>query len=175
MDYLLERGCSKALQHLLGWETWNSLSKLRRLALIELIQSYSVLSMPSFYEGATPPTGQELEKLAKARLKEIEKKEIVAIISGDLDMFPDADILDNQFNPKIFERLVKRMHALILGLEKLSFKHADLEKRRVQILDALNKRQSIPADTADLYIIDKVVPGSMDDETKKQMLEWFGE
>lgn len=173
MDFLTEKGISKGFQHLLGYKIWNQLSKHRRLALIELVQQYAVLLMPSSLGLGSEPTGQVIEFYAKARLKDIERQEVLSILSGKFEDFPDLDILDYQFNKNIFERLSKRMQDLIDGLKKIKFPYPDMEKRRKQIINAMELRVSIPIDEYDLWVINHAVPGSLSPEDTKKIDDWL--
>ncbi len=65
------------------------------------------------------------------------------------------------------------MQEIIDGLKKLSFRHPELEKRRLQILDALEHRCSIPTDEADTWILNKVTKGLLPKELDDKIDQYY--
>lgn len=173
MDFLIERSISKSIQVLLGKEVWATLSKSRRMAIIELIEQYSFELLKSSHNSGIDL--KEIEASAKKKLEIIDQQELLALLHHDIFEFPDIGIEDYKIDKKIFNRLLKRMEALLQGLRKLSFKHPEMEKHRVQIIDALEKRESMPSDPYDLWIINKVIPGIQDEEETKKIDNWLKE
>lgn len=64
------------------------------------------------------------------------------------------------------------MQEIIDGLKNMTFTHPEMEKRRIQLLDAFEHRCSIPSDEADLWILNKIIVGTLDKETDTKITSW---
>lgn len=173
MNYLIEKSLCKALENFLTTQVWAGLSKERKLAILELVERYSLLLLPTQYGSVTTPSSQEIENFAKEKLRQLERDELLAVLKNNILEFPDINVENYIIRKTIFQKIHKNMIELIEGLKKLTFEHLELEKRRVQILDAIEKRISVPSDELDLYVLNYVVPGAIDEENKKKIDEWL--
>lgn len=67
---------------------------------------------------------------------------------------------------------------MVNELKSISFQNKELEKRRLQLLEAFEKEFNLPADEIDLYILNKATPGVLSTEEsenfEKQIIELYG-
>jgi hypothetical protein len=87
--------------------------------------------------------------------------------------FPGFTASNYHVNSQIFNRLRKHMEKLLIALKNIKFNHEEMEKRRLTIVEAIENKISIPSDLYDLYIINQVVPGVLDDESVKKIEAWM--
>lgn len=171
---MAEKALYKALQSLLGDEVWLSLSKKRKLCLLELVEQYSFVLMSSSYGTATFPPTQIIEDFAKKKLREIEGQELIAVLKNDTKLLPELNINNFQITKPILTKLNKRMLDILEKVKALKLDHPFLKKRQSDIVDALEKRASIPGDEYDMYILNMVSPiGILTEEEVKKIEDWL--
>lgn len=171
MDYISEKSLFSSLQYFLGKDVWLSLSKSRRLAIVELVEQHAFRLIPGNY-GCAIPDMKDIEKMAYHKMLEIERTEFLAILKNDMREFPGYNPLNYGSHANIFNKLHKRMTELLIGLKNMKFDHPELEKRRLTIVEAIENRLCIPSDDYDLYVISFVVPGIMPEEDRAKIEEW---
>lgn len=70
------------------------------------------------------------------------------------------------------------MDDILRGLKSLSFKHVEMEKRRLTLIEAFENRIALPSDDGDTWILNMIipmVPHSISQERVDEITAWVAE
>lgn len=175
MTYKQEQKIAQSFRKLLGEQVWLSLTKTRRLALLELVETLGYQMFMSKNMN-TPIDIDKIVKFAEQRLIEVRAKEFLALISGNIGEFPEIGINDFNLYQKEFNILRMRMVDIIQKIRDLKLEKKFLQKRRDDIIQAIEQRCSIPGDDADLLILEMATGEEiLRPEQRKAIEEWLKE
>lgn len=176
MNILIERKVAQCFRKLLGNDVWRGLPLVKRLAVLELVDFMMLHGIQLMNNSRLGINPEEIEEFVQQKLKAIREEEIAAILRGSSNSmnFLDFGVETNLGNkPDALAKKRKKMDMEILKLKEMIFANPELEKRRLQIIESVEDKVSIPADELDLYIISMVVPNVMDNEKIKEIEEWL--
>jgi hypothetical protein len=170
-----ERIFFATIRSIVGEEIFSFLDKKRKIALLELIKLVSIDPDLRRY-GIKPDCDvNTIYRFFNKKIDEIEKQEMLALLKREFCQLPTINLRNYPITKIIFNKLLYKMDELIKKIELIEFEHPELKKRKSDILDAVNRRVSIPSDDLDLYVLNHVMPGILEQEQVKKIEDWLKE